>query len=197
MNKAIKAFGLDLCIKQVIQCINEHPDKVLISVGSGNGKFEHKIIDQYPNVKIICVDPDPESYSKLPILLYPEFSTTDDLVQKFPELVGNCLLLLNWCYPNDSTYDYDAIMKLKPIAFVSIYESLGDVTNGAAGGEMFYNFLHDENNGYTLVHRVKGNNCGLLIEQYTQTSINKVETTVDNVNVDSKYIMKDNQCVIM
>jgi hypothetical protein len=57
-------------------------------------------------------------------------------------------LFLNWCEPNESTYDYEAIIKLKPIAVLSIYEIFGG-QNGAAGGEMFYNWTND-NSDYHL-----------------------------------------------
>jgi hypothetical protein len=57
-------------------------------------------------------------------------------------------LFLNWCEPNDSTYDYEAIIKLKPVAVLSIYEIFRG-QNGAAGGEMFFNWTKN-NTDYHL-----------------------------------------------
>ena len=73
------------------------------------------------------------------------FLYTDDFVDRHPELIGNCCLLLNWCEPLDDThlnhwesgfggkrdyeeivqyyYDLYAINKLKPKYILTIFEA--------------------------------------------------------------------------
>jgi hypothetical protein len=109
----------------------------IVSVGSGLGKYEKQIETQL-NTSIICVDPNPTSYNYLfededtKNLHLPDYSTVDALLHKRPELIGNCNLLLAWPLPNDSEYDIEAVVKLKPLNMVIIYETIG----GAAGKQM-------------------------------------------------------------
>jgi hypothetical protein len=77
-----------------------------------------------------------------------DYNSCDELINNNPAIIGNCILFLNWCLPNCSTYDFEAIIKLKPIAVLSIYEDY-DGSNGSAGGKMFYDWTKN-NTDYHL-----------------------------------------------
>ncbi len=149
-NKGIKSFGHN----EVAQILRDFYYKYsvsnqfkIISIGSGSGSIEH-----YSKLDWILVDPNPSSFhnnNQEVILLQPHFSYVDELIENNPSIVGNCLLFLNWCDPNDSEYDYEAIIKLKPIAIMSIYETF-EYGPGAAGGEKFFLWT-EENKDYQLV----------------------------------------------
>jgi len=192
MNKAIKCFGSEVVMNNIKEFINQYPEIPFVSIGSGNGLFEKTIQDEF-GIKIICIDPLPESYSPKPVVLYPEYKTTNELIEKNPEIILNCIMLLNWCNPNESTYDYDAIKELKPIAFISIYETYCG-SNGAGGGEKFYNFIKD-NKIYNCVHMTKGKKCGLKIGWYQkkELKIPKIELE-EEVDLEEEF---DEKCIIM
>jgi hypothetical protein len=110
----------------------------IVSIGSGKGYLEKFIKDTF-QVPIICVDPDPESWNNhIHIVFPPDFETAQKLLEKHPEMAGKCILLFNWCFPNNEcdSYDIRALTDLDPVAFLSIYESVG----GAHSSE-FHNFL--------------------------------------------------------
>ncbi len=149
-NKGIKSFGHN----EVAQILRDFyynyssSDKFkIVSVGSGSASIEH-----YSKLDCILVDPDPSSfhqYNEKVVLLKPHFFYVDELIKDNPLIVGNCLLFLNWCCPNDSEYDYEAIRKLKPIAIMSIYETFEGGAGCAGGGRFF--FWTQENTDYQLV----------------------------------------------
>jgi hypothetical protein len=122
MNKGIRCFGIATVFNNIGQFLNAYPGLNLISIGSGNGLLENQIRILF-GINIICIDPNPESYSPPPIVIIPDFPSVEALIDGSPQLVGNCLILLNWCNPNESRYDFDAIQSLRPIAFISIFES--------------------------------------------------------------------------
>lgn len=107
----------------------------IISVGSGTGRIEKMLMDNGVS-DIICVDPDPQSFDNTEIVIKPHYSTVNQLIIKHPELVGNCSLMLIWSTPVESTYDYDAIVKLQPNDIFIQYESIG-----AAGGNKLHKFM--------------------------------------------------------
>ena len=168
MNKAINCFGTDTVFNNIGQFLNAYPGLNLISIGSGNGLLENQIRIRF-GINIICIDPNPESYSRVPIVLAPNFPLVTDLIGVAPQLIGNCLILLNWCNPNKSRYDFDAIQSLRPIAFISIFESFMGGP-GAAGGILFYEFIRTGNE-YSLIHSTNGIDSGLLIEWHQQKDL--------------------------
>jgi len=136
----IRAFGLDTMVHWVRTAQAANPDCALISVGSGNGALESQI-------GALCVDPDPLSYKVTCRDLAepycaPSYANVEALIAAQPQLVGNAVLLLIWCNPNDSTYDYEAIQQLKPRAVVSLYELFYGGA-GAAGGKRFHEWRAD------------------------------------------------------
>ncbi len=126
------------------QTVNEYLDtafikygegKKIISVGSGTADTEFSFLKRN-GVEIICIDPYPYSHSyegsDYTIKIQPKYRYVDDLIKFEPEVVGNCHLLLIWPLPNKSTYDIEALEKLKPLSMVIIYEP-----TGTSGGSKF------------------------------------------------------------
>lgn len=124
----------------------------VVSVGSGRGELEKSLKYQptFSNT-IITVDPDPTSYTPKDVsqLQYhgiaPHYNYVSSLMVDQPSIVGNCVVLLPWPYPNSSSYDYEAILRLEPKYIVAIYEVIG----GACGQE-FHNWLMSLGSIYKL-----------------------------------------------
>ncbi len=144
LNLGIKSYG----IKNVIDIINDfynNYNKPIVSMGSGIGAIEYLSKIQNNNINWICIDinNNPIDFPSSATLTHPlvkiDYNSCDELIENKPEIINNCILFLNWCLPNDSYYDFEAIIKLNPIAILSIYEDLNG-SNGAAGGKMFYNW---------------------------------------------------------
>jgi hypothetical protein len=136
-NRGITSFGVNVVIDH-LQCFSSAngPAIPLVSIGSGVGALE----SMTPNLPWILVDPDPTSFACAdPILPQrpPDYPLVRDLLSQRSDLVGNCCVVLNWCEPNNSTYDYDAIVDLRPRAVWALHE-LFYGSNGAAGGERFH-----------------------------------------------------------
>jgi hypothetical protein len=136
LSRGVTSLGADLVIK-TLQNLHQAYEVPIVSVGCGLAAIEYLS-------KLMCwrlVDPDPLSWQIfkekpdhpfLPV----NYSSVDELIAKEPSLIHNCILFLNWCEPNESEYDYEAVIKLKPLAILTIIEVYGG--NGAAGGEKFY-----------------------------------------------------------
>ena len=153
-NLGIKSFGY----KNVVDIISSFYDKYklpIVSMGSGTGVIEYLSKNNNNNIDWICIDndetmnfpPNASQFINKPLMKIV-YNSCDQLIDYTPSIVGNCILFLNWCLPNDSTYDFEAIIKFKPIAVLSIYEEF-DGISGAAGGEMFYNWTKN-NTDYHL-----------------------------------------------
>jgi len=153
-NIGIKSFGYENVVNIISSFYNTY-NLPIVSMGSGTGVIEYLAKKKNNDINWICVDndptmnfpPDANQYINQP-LMNIDYNSCDQLIEATPSIVNNCILFLNWCEPNESTYDYEAIIKLKPIAVLSIYEIFGG-QNGAAGGEMFYNWTND-NSDYHL-----------------------------------------------
>ena len=150
-NLGIRCLGTDI-VYRYINDFSKHYKKPIISIGSGGAQIEYDTQQQF-NVNWICVDPEPQSFigqgcvqiehNNPSVLIKPAFKTVQDLVKENPEYIDNCIIFLNWCNPNKSEYDYEAIQLLKPIAILTIYERfLGG--NGAACGEKFHQWLFEQ-----------------------------------------------------
>ena len=149
-NKAIRSFGIDV-FYDIFKKVNEKYNLPIVSVGSGNGAFEQILIDKL-NLNIICIDPNPLKYNSNLLtkpFIEPHYKSVDEFI---PFYNGNCVLLLNWCEPNDSTYDYEAITKLRPISIISIYE-IYHGGYGAAGGQKFFDYVKN-NNEYKKLNEI-------------------------------------------
>jgi hypothetical protein len=151
-NKGIQSFGENL-IMNIINEFSTYYDNIsFVSVGSGLGGIEYSSNQLYNDINWICIDPDPNNYHSnktIQPFIKPQYNYCDDLIRDKPEIVGNCILFLNWCEPNNSRYDYDAIIALKPLGILTIYELFYE-ENGAAGGELFFNHLIKNNLEYNM-----------------------------------------------
>jgi hypothetical protein len=153
LNKAIRSFGEEFILKY-IKSFYETYEIPMVCVGCGLGQIEKMAMDKNPRMHIICVDPYPQSYHSESLdvkpFTVPDYAYVNDLCITRPNIIGNCVIFLNWCNPNGSDYDMEAIELLKPLAILAIIESFED-SNGAAGGERFHKWLRSENNDYKEV----------------------------------------------
>lgn len=135
INPGVEAIGVNNILSAFSKLDTTLP---VVSIGSGSGEFEQLIMKHYPSLSIICVDPDPLDWCyDDDIMIPPDYATAETLVEKRPELVGECNVFINWPYPNDeTTYDYDAIAILKPQRVICVV-----ATCGASGGFKFLSFI--------------------------------------------------------
>lgn len=156
-------------VKKYIQTMNSKYKLPFVSVGSGNAKIEYEALSDDTTINWICVDPDPESFMFTDkIYINPQYKFVSSLIEKTTsQIVGNNILFLNWCEPNDSEYDFEAIQKLKPHGVLAIYERYKD-SNGAAGGIKFHKLLDDItnklNNEYDILFSTETyNDCYIVM----------------------------------
>jgi hypothetical protein len=62
-------------------------------------------------------------------VIKPHYSDVHELIEKAPELIGNCSLLIVWPSPNNANYDVEAIKILKPNRVVSIFDASGSAAS--------------------------------------------------------------------
>lgn len=126
-------------------CVKTAP--YIISVGCGRARTEVWLLNVVPKEtrkRLILVDPDPSSFSKGEPFLPIDYPTVTDLVAKQPQVVGQCLLLLLWPSPDFyTTYDFDAVIDLKPKSILVLHERPPKATNGHSGGHKMHAFLHE------------------------------------------------------
>jgi hypothetical protein len=158
-NLGIKSFGYEK-VATIINSFYNTYNVPIVSIGSGTGAIEYITNNKY-NMDWICIDinnnpihfpPSANKYINQPLMKI-DYNSCDELIKNTPSIVENCVLFLNWCLPNNSTYDYEAIIKLKPKAVLSIYEVFYEA-NGCAGGIMFYDWTIN-NNTYHLKEMYK------------------------------------------
>jgi hypothetical protein len=123
-------------------------DCVIISVGSGNGHLE-TILKKNTGRKIICCDPLKTSYN-LPSnftkstdqFIYPDYDTVDN-IEALETHIGNCIVLISWPFyqsnMSGNTYDYDALIKSRPILFIINYGPCG-----CSGSDALINLLSSD-----------------------------------------------------
>ena len=137
------AWNYKISFDELSQYVKGHfiDDLPIISVGSGNGKFE-KHCSRVIEKDIICVDPKPNSYNTgVGLYVKPIYGTFEELIENSPEIVGNCNLLIIWATPS-LTYDIDAIKALKPVKMVILYDA-----SGSAGSGDFHDYIDDRCDG--------------------------------------------------
>jgi hypothetical protein len=143
--QALKSIPSTTLRKVIETMIKESGSKQWISIGSGNGILEGWIRDQF-GINVITVDPKPINNAYCPMdsftaskfrLNENHFEKTEELIEKHSEYIGNCILLLIWSNPNDSSFDYDAIQLLKPNFILPLIET----SSGIAGSEIFHSFF--------------------------------------------------------
>jgi len=222
-------------IKKMLETMHEfiiYYKKPVVSVGSGNGCLEQIYLNIYGDTnKIICIDPDPVEW-------YDELSQTDTknavgqkycrndevsvdvLLSKRPELKNNCVIFINWSYPNGPEYDYEAIQKLKPLGILLVsapkidkdemkhqrYEHIKNLLEiFPAGTPKLHKYLLTTQD-YKRVQLICINNTNLMTEWFTNkddqseikpTNIlelpkifNKTEAEKSLINMEYIYILK-------
>ncbi|VBB18124.1 hypothetical protein YASMINEVIRUS_587 [Yasminevirus sp. GU-2018] len=145
-NRAIRCIGPDVVITAIEQFALFYKMPV-VSIGSGLAQIEFdaqkSVKEKGFDVELICVDPDPKSFAKNDeptVYIEPAFPHVKDLIDSKPDIVGSCVLFLNWCCPNESEYDFEAIQLLKPVGVMTICERFNGGA-GAAGGAKFHKWL--------------------------------------------------------
>jgi hypothetical protein len=161
LNRALRDIGIKKCLLFFSDFLSSFDDNLtIISVGSGTAYFEY-LIQTLFNRTIVCVDPEPRSYSNLTtkeilegkknstVFIVPKYNTVNiKLLQSKNYTDGkykDSLLILNWSNPmfkNNNgydPYDFNAIIKLKPIGFFIVYE----IEGGSGSEDMRETLSHD------------------------------------------------------
>ena len=107
----------------------------IYSFGSGDGQVEKYYNDIFGTKQIICIDPEPGKFNRSVVVLKPEYSNVEELIEAKPELVGEAQALLIWVDPC-LNYDMDVIQKLKPKKLLVLYDG-----TGSAGSTEFHEYL--------------------------------------------------------
>ena len=144
LSRGVKTLGSDVVIDAIHQ-MGQAYKVPIVSVGCGACAIESMVIKKWGGRKQFrLIDPDPLSFEAI---LKPEapfrkidYPTVDALIAHEPNLVNGCILLLNWCDPNGSEYDYQAIQQLKPLGVLTIYV-VDAGRHGAAGGRVFFEWM--------------------------------------------------------
>lgn len=164
LSKGVETIGLQECLVFAEAFLKHYcpdapkPDAStlsLVSIGSGCGAFESLLREFCSgHVHIVGVDPAPLSFDAAQDLdapfVEPTYATAAEVLRPDP-----CLLLFNWCAPNDSTYDAEALVLLKPEAFLVVYE-IFEGGSGAAGSRSFFEAIHGPASAYRLVGQIQG-----------------------------------------
>lgn len=136
----------------------------IVSVGSGDGYHELFLMDAIDLInneenedmyRLICVDPNPDSYPRVKGVSYikPDYDYVSDLIDNEPDVVSNCLLILNWPLYDQNRernsdgdvifnpgYDLEAVQLLNPIGLYTFYGPCG--SSGSTLYRMFLNSDH-------------------------------------------------------
>ena len=145
-NIAIQALGFDIISQYFIKIANYYSNYkpiYFISLGSGFAQLEYKFKHI---IEWICIDPKPSYYSINieNILIQPHFASVKECIQSNPEVVNNCVLLLNWTPPTvneqDNQFEKEAINLLKPKSILSLFEQYQGKP-GSSGSEYFHSIF--------------------------------------------------------
>jgi hypothetical protein len=191
-NRGIRSFGIEVVLDALHKFLSAYPGKEPISVGSGNGILEHEYANEYCE-HILCVDPEPLSFNSTDLtkpFMKPTYRNVTELVVHQRELKGNCVLILNWCDPRPHiTYDYDAVLKLLPLAFFTILEP-----DGVAGSPKFHKFLR-RTCAYVLIHNISlnGSMMDIRIQWWQRTVLQNIKPSLPDV-VESN-LLNDPMCM--
>lgn len=191
LSLGLQHLGIDVAYEYMQYVISTYNPNNIISVGSGNGVFEKLLETNWNNlspiqqkyvstetyliglhiqcnINIICIDPNSDAFIKAPIKFKKEpiYPNIDDFLKIKPYNLMECVLILNWSTPNNSIYDYEAVIKLNP----KIILWIGD-PSGVAGGKLFLEFYKKCRTHQTKYKIIK----------------EKVETSKDRFNEDIFY----------
>ena len=158
-NLALKSFSINFTIHVMEEFHKFNPEIPCVSIGSGVGLLEF-IYEQSTKLKLICIDPDPLGWNNdhpqkiTQPFRAPDYKNVDEYISRNESVINKCTLLLNWCYPGIEYgyYDFEAITKLRPLAFLVLFEQFGDA--GSAGSKMFHDFINSSQTVYKCVHLI-------------------------------------------
>lgn len=126
-NQAIIGIGVKYFMSCAAHFCNDEMQRGatnIISIGCGDGFVDRStsIIKTYHDhfgseLDIILIDPNPK--------YEVDFRTVEDLIEKRPNIVGKCSLLIIWPeYESDNdNYDINSIYKLRPRAVLTLMSS--------------------------------------------------------------------------
>jgi len=114
----------------------------IVDLGSGDARLSHWLLQQRPDASIYCVDPDAGCYAKegSPVLIQPHAANAAELVEKHPELVGNCAMAIirpQPPRPGFQCYDLDGWQLLRPKVVLVLY-----CADGGDGSPELHSWLH-------------------------------------------------------
>ena len=162
MNPLIKYFGLDVMCKLSCRIADIGRDGPIISIGSGQGIIEG-FMSYMTGVDIICIDPNPSSYQKIPEqdLTHSRATSVVGRMRKLPlfrnikhyidsgEELQNITLIINWPSPGQIVpWDINAIKSLKPKNIVVLFDMFG-----VAGSYELTTWLSTFDEIYTPIER--------------------------------------------
>jgi len=139
-SKGVNTLGIENVSGQIEHMLEQvMPDVArIISVGSGDGLFETALEEKSKSVEnIILVDPNPSQFSG--IEGHTDFSTAQEYVANTSEDPDNCVMLINWPYPDgekNTGWDLQAIKDVNPKYIITIVDS-----TGGAGSNQFLVYL--------------------------------------------------------
>jgi hypothetical protein len=145
-NPAVQWFGENEILKYFSRNVLDifQNERVVVSVGSGEAVLENRMREVL-GLGIVCIDPDPGSYSGKNTRIEPMFTTTRQAAAAEPALRGR-LMLINWPDPDNDGYDTRALTDLRPRCCLVITE-----ISGKSGSEGFVmGIMHDRVAGYTF-----------------------------------------------
>jgi hypothetical protein len=141
LSKGIAYIGLEKTV-EILKKFKLRKENT-VSIGSGNGVFERILKDKQVFDEIICVDPVFNEFCKVPVdlvqvmCLPPKYQTVDLLIKNEPNLVRDCVALINWAPPGPDGFDLEAIEKLLPKWVIII----GEFTMCTAGSFKLHRWL--------------------------------------------------------
>lgn len=136
LNCALRNIGLNVLEQYFDLIIKTFPElsDSIVSIGSGTGYVEKHIENKF-DIKIHCVDPI-NIQSTDDLHKSSEYKCVEDLLQLHPELKSNSITFINWSFPNESIYDYEALIALDSPHVLIVFES-----TGSGGGEVLQQWL--------------------------------------------------------
>lgn len=128
-SKGIDTLGFDIVSDHIEHMLKQCASNVprIISVGSGDGLFEEALEEKYNSAfgDTILIDPNPSKFSGIPGRA--DFSTAQEYVKR-TDNPDNCVMLMNWPYPNgeeNNGWDLQAIKDVNPKYIITIVDSTG------------------------------------------------------------------------
>jgi hypothetical protein len=111
----------------------------IISVGSGMG-VDEALMKRKFGCKLITVEPTTNKFDAyregVRSVEKPDFKYVSQIQGAYPELVGNCVVMLLYPLPDWAMYDIFSIYQMKPRQVVIMYNPFG-----ASGSFLLHNFL--------------------------------------------------------